>query len=90
MQLHAGCCCDIKFYYFLKRFFLFYLWFFIVFVKLKIPPNFPPIFHIRYQKQFACYMNIGDTPDLIFEQQGKRRNVVDEKFYQLILNEAGL
>jgi len=33
-------------------------------------------------------MNSGNVPELIFEQQGKKRTIVNESCYQLLLNEA--
>ncbi|MCL7422578.1 MAG: zeta toxin family protein [Methylobacter sp.] len=38
----------------------------------------------------SCFMNIGDEPILIFEQQGEQRNVVHDIFYQHLLKEADL
>ena len=35
-------------------------------------------------------MNIGDEPMLVFEQQGEKRDVVHDIFYQHFLKEAGL
>jgi predicted ABC-type ATPase len=36
----------------------------------------------------TCFMNDGDSPVLVFEQQGDRRNVVHEGYYQRLLEEA--
>lgn len=38
----------------------------------------------------SCFMNIGDEPILVFEQQGEQRDVVHDIFYQHFLKEAGL
>ena len=37
-----------------------------------------------------CYMNDGESPVLIFEQQGEQRNVVNDPYFELLLKEAGL
>lgn len=37
-----------------------------------------------------CFMNSGDTPELIFEQQGEQRNIVHDKFFHLLSSRAGL
>ena len=36
----------------------------------------------------TCFMNDGDSPVLVFEQQGDARNVVHESYYQRLLQEA--
>ena len=36
----------------------------------------------------TCFMNDGDSPVLVFEQQGDGRNVVHEGYYQRLLQEA--
>ncbi|CCE22481.1 hypothetical protein [Methylotuvimicrobium alcaliphilum] len=38
----------------------------------------------------SCFMNIGDEPILVLEQQGEKRDVVHDIFYQHFLKEAGL
>ncbi len=35
-----------------------------------------------------CFMNIGDPPKLIFEQQGKDHTIIHNAYYQLLLEEA--
>jgi len=37
-----------------------------------------------------CFMNSGEIPKLIFEQQGQHRIILHEKEYQLLLQEATL
>jgi len=37
-----------------------------------------------------CFLNVTSTPVLVFEQQGKERNIVHEPFYQHLCQEAGL
>lgn len=37
-----------------------------------------------------CFMNNGETPELIFEQHGVSRIIFHNNFYQLLLKEAGL
>jgi predicted ABC-type ATPase len=34
-----------------------------------------------------CFMNSGELPELIFEQQGESRSIVDAAYYQHLLNE---
>lgn len=36
----------------------------------------------------ACFMNEGESPVLVFEQQGIERTIVHDDYYQLLLNEA--
>ena len=36
----------------------------------------------------SCFMNSGDTPELVFEQQGQLRNIVNEEHYQHLLKQA--
>ncbi|GGD57554.1 hypothetical protein [Lacimicrobium alkaliphilum] len=38
----------------------------------------------------SCFMNSTQQPELIFEQSGKARNVVNETLYDVLLKEAGL
>ncbi|TWI72452.1 putative ABC-type ATPase [Desulfobotulus alkaliphilus] len=38
----------------------------------------------------SCFMNIGDSPALIFEQCGSSRTINHEDFYHLLIREAGL
>lgn len=35
-----------------------------------------------------CFMNCGPEPELIFEQQGEARYIVNQAYYQELLNEA--
>jgi len=35
-----------------------------------------------------CFMNSGNVPELIFEQQGEERMILNEVSYQLLLKEA--
>lgn len=35
-----------------------------------------------------CFINIGDDPILVFEQQDEQRNVIHDAFYQHLLTEA--
>lgn len=37
-----------------------------------------------------CFMNIASQPELIFEQHGDERNIIESAYYQLLLKEAGL
>ena len=37
----------------------------------------------------VCFMNDGDSPVLVFEQQGKQRDVFHEDYYRLLLRETG-
>jgi len=37
-----------------------------------------------------CFMNSGTFPELIFEQQGQMRNVIQADFYQHLLQEAAI
>jgi len=37
-----------------------------------------------------CFMNDGESPILIFEQQGEQRDIINERYYDMILKEAGL
>jgi len=36
----------------------------------------------------TCFMNLGERPVLVFEQQGDARNIVDEDAYQRLIEEA--
>lgn len=36
----------------------------------------------------TCFMNDGETPQLVFEQHGDDRNVTHDDYYQLLLKEA--
>ncbi|WP_093560713.1 zeta toxin family protein [Pseudoduganella namucuonensis] len=36
----------------------------------------------------SCFMNSGPMPELVFEQQGDQRNVINATLYQLLLQEA--
>ncbi|MBI9087145.1 MAG: hypothetical protein JEZ11_26360 [Desulfobacterales bacterium] len=38
----------------------------------------------------ACFMNDGEEPVLIFEQQGEIRKIYHDVYFQLISKEAGL
>lgn len=38
----------------------------------------------------SCFMNSAQQPELIFEQTGNVRNVVNESLYNILLGEAGL
>ncbi len=35
-----------------------------------------------------CFMNTGDLPELVFEQQGKERTIIHESYYQVLLEKA--
>ncbi len=35
-----------------------------------------------------CFMNSGQVPELVFEQHGERRNIVNATYYQLLLQES--
>jgi predicted ABC-type ATPase len=35
-----------------------------------------------------CFMNSGETPELIFEQQNDKRTIVHEDYYRLLLKES--
>lgn len=35
-----------------------------------------------------CFMNSNNVPELIFEQQGEERTILNESYYQLLLKEA--
>lgn len=35
-----------------------------------------------------CFMNDGETPVLVFEQEAENRNIMHETYYQLLLEEA--
>ena len=37
----------------------------------------------------VCFMNDGDSPVLVFEQQGNQRDVFHEDYYRLLLKETG-
>jgi predicted ABC-type ATPase len=37
-----------------------------------------------------CFMNSGNTPELIFEQYGKQRTIAHGAFFQILLNESEL
>ena len=36
----------------------------------------------------TCFMNDGETPQLVFEQYGDNRDVIHDDYYQLLLEEA--
>ena len=38
----------------------------------------------------ACFMNMHETPSLVFEQQGTQRIVTDERIYQHLIKQAGI
>jgi predicted ABC-type ATPase len=47
--------------------------------------------HFSYQVDRArCFMNSGDTQELIFEQQNDDRTIIHEHYYQLLIKESGL
>ena len=35
-----------------------------------------------------CFMNSGNAPELVFEQQAENRKILNESYYQLLLKEA--
>ncbi len=37
-----------------------------------------------------CFINTGDKPTLVFEQQHQQRNIINETDYQHLLNQATL
>lgn len=37
----------------------------------------------------VCFMNVGETPVLVFEQQGGNRVILQEDYFQLMMEEAG-
>lgn len=37
----------------------------------------------------TCLMNDGDSPVLVFEQQGEERRILDDEYYRRALTEAG-
>lgn len=46
--------------------------------------------HFSYQvDRTRCFMNSGETPELIFEQQNDDRVIIHEHYYQLLLQESG-
>ncbi len=36
----------------------------------------------------ACFMNDGESPVLVFEQQGNHRDIFHETYYQLLFEEV--
>jgi predicted ABC-type ATPase len=36
----------------------------------------------------TCFMNDGESPEIIFEQHGNNRDIIHEGYYQLLLEEA--
>lgn len=37
-----------------------------------------------------CFMNDGETPELVFEQQGSYRDIINDQYFQLICKESTL
>lgn len=37
----------------------------------------------------VCFMNDGENPELVFEQSGDNRDILNEDLYQMLLREAG-
>jgi len=37
-----------------------------------------------------CFMNSGDAPELVFEQQQNNRTIIHESYYHRLLKESGL
>lgn len=47
--------------------------------------------HFSHQvDRTRCFMNSGNIPELIFEQQTENRIIIHDNYYQLLLRESGL